>query len=133
MSVGNVSTVMDQLGLALGRIPGLRVFDFPPKSAQPPFAFVDVPDSVEFDLAYARGNDRARFVVVVAVADVVDRSARDTIAAYAAGTGATSVKAAIDADPLIGVSARVTSCEFRPVTLAAGTYAGCIFNVDVVL
>jgi hypothetical protein len=132
MSAGNVGAVMDQLGTALATIQGVRVFDFPPKSAQPPFAFVDLPSSVEFDLSYARGNDRATFVVVLAVADVIDRSARDAIAAYAAGTGTTSVKAVIDA-ATVGVSARVTSCEFRPVTLAAGTYAGCIFDVDVVL
>lgn len=133
MTAANVAAVMDQIGVALGTITGLRVFDFPPKSAQPPFAFVDMPSSVEFDLSYGRGGDRATFVVVVAVADVVDRAARDAISAYAAGSGASSIKAVIDADPLIGTSARVTSCQFRPVSLAAGTYAGCIFDVDVVL
>lgn len=128
----NLSTVMDQLGVALGTIAGLRVFDFPPKSAQPPFAFVDMPERIDFDLTYARGADRATFTVVVAVADVVDRAARDAIARYAAGSGSTSVKAAIDAAE-VGQSARVTGCQFRPVALAAGTYAGCIFEVDVVL
>lgn len=132
MTAGNISTVMDQIGTALATITGLRVFDFPPKSAQPPFAFVDMPESVSFDLAYQRGSDRATFVVVVAVADVVDRAARDAIAAYAAGSGATSVKAVLDA-AAIGVSARVTNCEFRPVQLSAGTYAGAIFDLDVVL
>lgn len=132
MTVTDIGTVMDQLGVALASITGLRVFDFPPKSAQPPFAFVDMPDRVDFDLSYARGSDRVVFPVVVAVADVVDRAARDAIAAYAAGTGASSVKAAIDG-ATVGVSARVTACEFRPVTLAAGTYAGAIFDVDVVL
>jgi hypothetical protein len=132
VTAGNIGTVMDQIGTALATIPNLRCFDFPPKSAQPPFAFVYLPESVEFDLSYARGNDRATFVVVVAVADVVDRAARDAIAAYAQSSGATSIKAVLDAAS-IGVSARVTSCEFRPVTLAAGTYAGCIFDVDVVL
>lgn len=132
MAVSDVSAVMDQFGVALATITGLRVFDFPPKSAQPPFAFVDMPERVDYDLAYTRARDRATFTVVLAVADVVDRAARDAISAYAAGTGAASVKAVLDA-ATIGESARVTSCEFRPVTLAAGTYAGCIFDVDVVL
>lgn len=122
---------MDDLGTALATISGLRVFDFPPKSAQPPFAFVDMPDSVDFDLTLNRGSDRATFSVVVAVADVVDRAARDAIAAYAAGSGASSVKAVLEA-ATIGTSLRVVSVEFRPVTLAAGTYAGAIFEVDVV-
>lgn len=129
---GNIATAMDAIGTALATITGLRVFDFPPKSAQPPFAFVDMPESVEFDLSYGRGNDRATFTVVVAVADVVDRSSRDAIAQYAAGSGSKSVKAVLDAAS-IGTSRRVGSVEFRPVTLAAGTYAGAIFTVDVVL
>lgn len=132
MTAANLTDVMDQLGVALATISGLRVFDFPPKSAQPPFAFVDMPERLDWDLTYQRGSDRATFPVVVAVADVVDRAARDQIAAYAAGSGAQSVKAAIDG-ATVGQTARVMSCEFRPVQLAAGTYAGCIFDVDVVL
>lgn len=132
MSAGNVSAVMDQIGTALATISGLRVFDFPPKSAQPPFAFVDMPDSIDFDLAYARGSDRASFPVIVAVADVVDRAARDAIAVYAAASGASSIKAVLDS-ATIGQSARVTAVQFRPVQLSAGTYAGAIFSLDVVL
>lgn len=127
----NLTDVMDQIGTALATITGLRVFDFPPKSAQPPFAFVDMPEVIDYDLAMARGADRAQFNVVVAVADVIDRAARDQIAAYAAGSGALSVKAALDA-AAIGSSRRVESVTFRPVTLAAATYAGAIFTVDVV-
>ena len=129
---GDLGTVMDQLGVALATIEDLRVFDFPPRSAQPPFAFVDMPDSIVFDLSMLREQDRASFPVVVAVADVVDRAARDAIAGYAAASGPTSVKAAIEAGT-VGVSARVESVEFRPVTIAGGTYAGAIFTVDVVL
>lgn len=129
--MANIGTVMDDLGTALDTIDGLRVFDFPPKSAQPPFAFVDMPESVDFDLTLNRGSDRATFSVVVAVADVVDRAARDAIATYAAGSGASSVKAVLEA-ATIGLSVRVESVTFRPVTLAQGTYAGAIFEVDVV-
>lgn len=129
--MANLTDVMDQIGVGLATITGLRVFDFPPKSAQPPFAFVDMPDSIDFDLTLNRGSDRATFTVVVAVADVVDRAARDAIAEYAAGSGGKSVKAALDA-ATIGTSARVESVTFRPVALAQGTYAGAMFTVDVV-
>jgi acetaldehyde dehydrogenase (acetylating) len=126
-----MAEVMDALGVALDTIDGLRVYDFPPNSAQPPFAFVDLPDAIEYDLSMGRGNDRATYPVVVAVAAVVDRAARDAIAVYAAGSGAQSVKAVIDA-AAVGSSRRVESVQFRPVTLASGTYAAAIFNVDVV-
>lgn len=128
---GNLTTVMDDIGTALDTISGLRVFDFPPKSAQPPFAFVDMPEAIDYDLAMARGYDRAVFSVVVAVADQVDRAARDAIAAYAAGSGASSVKAVLES-AAIGETLRVESVEFRPVVLASGTYAAAIFSVDVV-
>lgn len=129
---GNISTAMDDIGTALSTIVGLRVFDFPPDSAQPPFAFCDMPERVDYDLSLGRGADRCTINVVVGVASVVDRSARDAIAAYAAGSGATSIKAVLDA-AAIGQSRRVTSVEFRPVTLASGTYAGAVFELDVVL
>lgn len=127
---GNISTVMDDIGTALATITGLRTFDFPPKSAQPPFAFVDMPERVWYDESMGRGTDRATFSVVVAVADVVDRAARDQIAVYAAGSGAQSIRAVLDAAN-IGQSVHVQFVEFRPVMLSAGTYAGAVFTVDV--
>lgn len=126
----NLSDVMDDIGTALGTIDGLRVFDFPPASAQPPFAFVDMPESVDFDLTMGRGADRATVSVVVGVAAVVDRAARDAIAQYAAGSGPLSIRAALSGQG-IGQSLRVRSVEFRPVALASGTYAAAIFDVDV--
>lgn len=132
MTASNITDAMDSLGTALATIAGLRVFDFAPKSAQPPFAFVDFPESVEFDLAMRSGGDRTTVQVVVAVADVVDRACRDQLAAYAAGSGTKSVRAAINA-ATVGQSVRVMRCEFRPVVLAAGQYSGAIFDVDVIL
>lgn len=127
---GDLSTVMDDIGTALGTITGLRVFGFPPKSAQPPFAFVDMPDRVAYDAAMKRGLDRMTINVVVCVADVVDRSVRDQVAAYAAGSGASSVKAVLEAAG-IGESLRVQEAEFRPVTLAGTAYFGAIFSTDI--
>lgn len=127
----DIADVMDQIGTALAAITDLRVYDFPPKSAQPPFAFVDLPEEVDFDAAYQRGCDRTTISVVVAVADVVDRAARDAIAAYSAGSGVNSVRQAID-DASVGVSCRVQSVKFRPVTLAGGTYVGAVFALDIV-
>jgi len=117
----DIADVMDQIGVALTAITGLRVLDFPPKSAQPPFAFVDLPEEIDFDAAYQRGCDRVTVSVVVAVADVVDR----------AGSGVNSVRQAID-NATVGSSCRVQSVKFRPVTLAGGTYVGAVFALDIV-
>ena len=131
----DISTVMDAIGTALGTITGLRVYDFPPKSAQPPFAFVDMPDQIDYDASMARGYDRTSLNVVVAVADVVDRSVRDQIAAYAAGSGTSSVKTVLEAaltDHSTGQSCRVEKATFGPVSLAGQTYYGAIFTLDLI-
>lgn len=127
----DLTTVMDQIGTALATISGLRVFDFPPRQAVPPFAFVDLPDRLDYDLTIQRGADRVTFNVVVAVAANVDRAYRDQIAAYC-GSGSSSVKVAIES-ATVGSSARVESVEFRQIVMSGGTYQGAVFTVDAVL
>lgn len=144
-----LADIMTYLGIALEDVAPLRVYPFPPKSAQPPFAFVDMPDSVDYDLTMGRGSDRFTLKVYVGVADVVDRATQAALAGFAAGDGALSVKQAIEAkrgfvldSPAFGVldvsslasivgSLRVTRAEFGRITLAAGEYAGITFLVDV--
>ncbi|MDP9144324.1 MAG: hypothetical protein M3N43_06455 [Actinomycetota bacterium] len=118
--------VMDAIGVQLATISGLRVYDFPPKSAQAPFAFVDMPETIRYDQTYGRGSDRMTLQVVVGVASQVDRASRDQISGYADGT---VVKAAIEATTLC--SCRVTQVSFGAIQLAASTFLGATFEVDV--
>lgn len=130
---GDIGDVMDALGNALELIPGVRVFDFPPKSAQPPFAIVDLPDQIEYDCSMARGSDRVKISVVLAVADVVDRAVRDQLAAYMATSGQLSVKTTIETMGTgIGITVRVVSADPRPVTLAGTQYMGVVFELDII-
>ena len=123
----NVNTAMDAIGTALGAISGLRIFDFRPGSAQPPFAFVDFP-TVTYDNTHARGTDRAMFPVLVAVGSASDRASRDEIGAYLAGTGSSSIKTALDSP---GVR-RVGEATPVDLILAGGTYLAYRFDVEVV-
>lgn len=128
-----LGSIMDEIGVALTAIAGLRVFDFPPKSAQPPFAFVNLPETVAYDLTYGRGFDRMTLQVFLAVASQVDRASRDALVSYVSGTGPLSIKAAIEgAASKVGATVRVTKAEFATITLAAGVYAGVTFELDVV-
>jgi hypothetical protein len=126
----NAATVMTELGVALSTISGLRVYDFPPKSAQAPFAFVDLPETISFDGTYRRGEDRMTVTVVVGVSSQVDRASADAALEYAAGSGSKSVKAAIDA-ATVGSSARVTQAQFGMIQLASSAFMGVTFTVDV--
>lgn len=128
MTANPIGDVMDAIGVSLALVPGLRVFDFPPDAAVPPFAFVDMPESIQYDLTYGRGSDRFTLKVYVGVGSQRDRVARDKLAAYAAGT---SIKAKIESTVLAGASMRVVSAEFGRIELAGGTYPGVIFTVDV--
>lgn len=121
-----MAQVMDAIGVQLSTITGLRVYDFPPKSAQAPFAFVDMPSEIRYDQTYGRGSDQMTLQVVVGVASQVDRSTRDAIAVYADGA---SIKAAIEATTLC--SMRVTQVSFGAIQLAASTFWGATFEVDV--
>lgn len=131
----NVSTVMDGLGVRLATISGLRVFDFVPDSFSPPAAIISLPGTVEYDLTMARGADRGSFQVYLLVGKVSDRSARDQLAAYLAGTGSLSVKAAVEAGKTLGGAAqstRVTSASVQVVSSAGTDFLAAVFDVDVV-
>lgn len=130
-----VNAVMDGLGVRLATISGLRVFDFAPDSISPPAAIVSLPDNVEYDVAMFRGADRLTIPVHVLVGKVSDRNARDRLGDYLAGTGATSVKTAIEADKTLGGAAdsvRVESATVSVITIAGMEFLSATFIVDVV-
>ncbi len=121
-----MAQVMDALTARLQTISGLRVYGFPPKSAQAPFAFVDMPSEIRYDQTYGRGSDRMTLQVVVGVASQVDRSTRDAIAVYADGA---SIKAALEATTACNV--RVTQVSFGAIQLASSVFWGATFQCDV--
>lgn len=128
----DINAAMDLMGAALGTISGLRVFDFPADQVSPPAALIDL-DAVDYDAATQRNADRAQFKVYLVVGSVVDRSARDALHGYlnGAGSGTTSVKAALDA--IGGHAVRVMRAEKTPITVAGVTYqAAAVFDVDYI-
>lgn len=124
----DIAAVMNDLETRLATVSGLRVYGFPPLSAQPPFAYVNLPDSVEYDLTFARGSDRMTIEVHVGVANQVDRVSRDQIVAWASGSP-TGLKAIIEASTAYDY--RVMTAEFATIALSSGAYAGLVLLVDV--
>jgi hypothetical protein len=112
------SQVRDGLKTRLETITGLRAYDLIPDTVVPPCAVVGQLD-FSFDIDNARGLDQAQVDVLVIVQRFDERSAQNKLDAYLAGSGATSVKAAIEADRTLGGAVntlRVTGAE-------AGTYS----------
>lgn len=127
-----VGAVMDELGVALSTIDGLRVFPYGAKRIVPPAAVVGWPDPIRFDETIARGLDYMTFPILIATGDLDARSARDVLAAYLDGAGASSVKAALEAGTYTACdSVRATEARIDPVTIAGIPYLAAVVDVAV--
>lgn len=128
----NLADVMDELGAALDTIDGLRVTAWPADRIQPPAAVVGYPITYTFDVTMGRGVDELQIPVAVIVSRVSVRAARDELAPYCDGSGASSVKAALQgASYTAASSVRVRSIDFDPFDYNAIQYLAATFTVDV--
>lgn len=129
----NLANVMDELGTALETIAGLRVYPYSAKRITPPAAVVVWPEPYTFDATYSRGGDRCTLPVTVLAGNVDARTSRDLLAQYADGSGASSVKAAIDNHVAAAYdSARTASVEFEVYTVSGVEYLAATFQVEII-
>lgn len=130
----NLADVMDDLGAALKRIPGLRVLPYTAEEATPPAAMVLWPEELNYDTTMVRGGDRITVPVLVLSGQIDARSARDQLARYLDGSGPHSVKAAIDdyADATAYDSARVDSVEITSAPVGGVELLAAQFQVDII-
>lgn len=129
----NIANVMDELATQLDTIAGLRVYDFPPGSAVPPFAVIGFPDSIDYDATYGRGSDTTTVPVVICVGRASERVAHDQIAAYTDGSGSTSVKTVLEAHTYTSCdSILVRKATFDIYTLGGTDYRAAVFSIDIV-
>lgn len=128
-----LDAVMDEVAGVLAQITGLRVFAYPPPTLTPPGGYVSYPLSIDYDETYGRGEDDFRDLPIVLVAaKVTDRSARDTVAAWAAGDGPKSIKALMEAHAWTSCDdLTVTSCEFDVESVAGVDYLAAMFKATV--
>lgn len=129
----NIADVMDELGVSLDTVDGLRVFPYSAGRVTPPAAMVLWPDPLDYDSTFARGMDRMTIPVVVLVGMLDARTSRDTLGKYLDGSGSHSIKAAVEAGTYAACdTVRVMSAEVQAYTVAATTYLGAEFQVDVI-
>lgn len=127
----NLADVMDQLAEQLGTIDGLRVI-VDDEKVRVPCAIVAMPSAYDFDATYGRGSDTMTIPVVVLVSGVVRRTVRRSLGAYCNGSGARSVKAAVEAGKYTAFdSVRVTGIQFDEYESAGDGYPAAIFSLDI--
>lgn len=118
----------------LATITNLRVPLWGASQVQAPAAIVALPDRVTFDETYGRGKDSyPDLPVVVLVGKPEDRASLKSLAAYAAGSGARSVKAKLEAATWTTCdNVTVEWCEFDALATYAGTpYLAAIFHLKI--
>lgn len=128
-----LNDVMDEVAEVLGAITGLRVFGYPPPTVSPPAGIVSYPESIDYDQTYGRGMDRiSGLPVLLVVGKATERSAREKVAGWAAGSGPNSVKAVLEAHEWTSCDVlTVTECIFDVVTIAAIDYLAAMFSLDI--
>ena len=111
------SQVRDALKTRLQTISGLRVYELIPEPVTPPCAIVGQLDFT-FDIDNARGLDQANVDIYVIVQRFSERAGQDALDGYLAGTGSTSIKAAIEGDRTLGGTCQT----LRVIGAESGTY-----------
>ena len=133
--MASISDLRAGIATNLATISGLRTSATVPDSINPPIAVV-MPNTITYDISFARtGGDEYEFLVMVIVGRVDERTAQNRLDGYCSGTGASSVKAAIESDKTLGGTAfslRVTSLRnYNQVTVGDVTYLSGEFVVQV--
>ena len=133
--MASVSELRAGIAANLATVAGLRTSATVPDAINPPIAVV-MPASITYDTAFARsGGDEYEFVVTVIVGRVDERSAQNKLDDYCSGSGASSIKAAIEVDKTLGgkaFSLRVTSLRnYTQITVGDITYLSAEFVVQV--
>lgn len=132
----NLGNVMDDLGMGLGLIDGLRVHPYWATQISPPAAIIGWPDPLSFDSTMGRGGDRIDLPIYVLVGKIDARSSRDQLSRYLAGSGGDSIKAALERESGWSHhsfhSCRVKSAQVEVMTVAAVDYLAATFRVDII-
>ena len=134
--MASLSSIRSGIATNLGNISSLTVFGFVPDSIEPPTAVVGVVDNIEYDTSMSRGADTYTIPVFLYVSRVDAQDAQDTLDAFLASSGSSSVKTQIESDSTLGGvanSARVVEADNYVVySINNIDYLGCEFTVEVI-
>lgn len=130
----NLANLMDEMAAVMGQITGLRVTAYPPKTVVAPAGYVSYPASIDYDQAYNRGVDRVTGLTITLLSsDVTTRTARDTVGAWASGSGEASLKALAEAHHWTSCDVlTITSVSFDVEQIGSIPYLAAIFTADAI-
>jgi hypothetical protein len=109
------------------------IYDYVPDTAPPTPSAIVGNVSLEWDEAMQRGLDRATFSVYVVVSRMAERSGQETLDSLLAGSGAGSVKTALEAGGNLNGSCstmRVTSATPISITMGGVDFFAYEYEVE---
>ena len=134
--MASLSSIRSGIATNLGNKSSLTVFGFVPDSIEPPTAVVGVVDNIEYDSTMARGADTYSIPVFLYVSRVDAQDSQDTLDAFLASTGSSSVKAQVESDITLGGEAQsvrvVEADNYGVYTINNIDYLGCEFTIEVI-
>jgi|TARA_B100001250_G_scaffold252670_1_gene217290 hypothetical protein len=134
--MATLTSIRNGIGTNLGNISSLSVYNYVPDSIEPPTAIVGVVQTLEYDTSMARGADTYTIPVLLYVSRVDAQDSQETLDAYLASSGASSVKAQIESDQTLDSSAQscrvVEANNYGVYTVNNIDYLGVEFEVEVI-
>ena len=134
--MASLSSIRDGIKTNLANISSLIVFGYVPDSIEPPTAVVGVVDNIEYDSTMARGADTYNIPVFLYVSRIDAEDSQDTLDAYLASTGASSVKAQVESDITLGGQAQsvrvVEADNYGVYTINNIDYLGVEFMIELI-
>jgi hypothetical protein len=129
-----LTDVMDAVGAALETITDLRVRPYTEQRMTPPAAMVTLPTRIDYDETYGRGSDAILLPVIVFVGRVDAGSSARALGAYVDGSGARSIKQAIESHDAAGAYdfAHVQDAQFLVMSVAGIELLTATFRVRIV-
>lgn len=128
------SSVRTKLKERLATISGLKTYDHIPDSVNVPAGIVGQLD-MTFDATFNRGFDSATCTVLLIVGRMSEQAAQAKLDGYLAGSGSTSVKAAIEADATLSGTVQtvsVASATAGSVQVAGNDYLAYRYVIDLI-
>lgn len=132
--MGKIANIRTGLKTAMATIPGLSTRAYVRDIADVPVAMVGGPD-IEFDKTFGRGHDDYTIPIMVFASRVSDEDSQVRLDAYLDPFGASSIKAAIEADSTLGGVVDdlrvIETREYGPQDINGVTYLGAVLVVGV--
>jgi len=96
-----ISEVATGLATALATVSGLRTYNYQPEQLNPPVAYPEL-TTVTYHRAFGGGDVVTNWNIGIVVGRYTDRTAHSLLDSYLSFSGASSIRAAIEADKTLG-------------------------------